>query len=70
VIVYRITYNLIAIPAAQYFHPLTLGGYGYGHRFHAPFYRTDTMKLSSIPSAICLWYQLSEHLATALNTLQ
>ena len=65
VMVYRITHNLIAIPAAQYFHPLTLGGHGYGHRFHVPFCRTDTMKFSFAPSAISLWNQLPEHLATA-----
>jgi hypothetical protein len=67
VMVYRITHNLIAIPAAQYFHPLTLGGHGYGHRFHVPFCRTDTMKFSFVPSAIRLWNQLPEHLATAVN---
>jgi len=68
VMVYRITHNLIAIPAAQYFHPLTLGGHGYGYRFHVPFSRTDTIKLFSfIPSAIRLWNQLPEHLATAVS---
>jgi len=69
VMVYRITHNLIhvAIPAAQYFHPLTLGGHGYGYRFHVPFCRIDTKKFSFVPSAIRLWNQLPEHLATAVG---
>jgi hypothetical protein len=58
VMVYRITHNLIAIPAAQYFHHLTLGGHDYGHRFHVLVCRTVTMKFSFVPSAIRLWNQL------------
>jgi hypothetical protein len=34
VMIYRIRNNFIAISTAQYFHPLTLGGHDYGHRFH------------------------------------
>jgi hypothetical protein len=48
--------------------PLTLGGHGYGLRFHVPFFRTDTMKFSFEPSAIRLWnHQLPQHLATAVT---
>ncbi|MCW4309772.1 MAG: hypothetical protein N0E61_16330 [Candidatus Thiodiazotropha endolucinida] len=65
VMVYRITHDLIDIPSARFFHHLTLGGHGYGHRFHVPFCRTDAMKYSFFPSAIRLWNQLPEHLATA-----
>jgi hypothetical protein len=50
--VYRITHNLIAVPAAQYFHLLTLGDHDYELRFHVPFSRTDTMKFSFVPSVI------------------
>jgi len=65
--VYTITHNLIAIPAAQYIHPLALGGHGYGYRFYVPFCRIDTKKFSFVPSAIRLWKQLPEHLAPAVG---
>ena len=55
----RITHNFIAIPAAQYFYLLTIGGHGYGHRFYVPF--CDYMKFSFVPSAIRLWNQLLNH---------
>ena len=65
VMVYRITHDLIDIPMAQFFHHLTLGGHGYGHRYHVPYCRTDVQKHSFFPSAIRLWNQLPVHLATA-----
>ena len=49
----RITHILIAIPAAQYFHPRHLVATA-TDRFHVPFSRTDTMKFSFVPSAIRL----------------
>jgi len=60
-------HNIIAIPAAQYFYLLTIGGHGYGHRFYVPF--SNTMKFSFVLSAIRLWNQLSNHLATAVSRI-
>ena len=65
--VYRITQDLIDIPSDQFFHPLIRGGHGYGHRFQVPFCRTDVFKFSFFPSAIRLWNQLPNNLATAAS---
>ncbi|KAH3869513.1 hypothetical protein DPMN_032682 [Dreissena polymorpha] len=53
-IMVRITNYLIDIPPVSFFHHLTLGGHGYGHRFLIPFCRTDVLKYSFFPSAIKL----------------
>ena len=65
VMVYRIAHALIDIPTSKYFHRLTLGGHGYGHRFHLPYCRTDVLKHAFFPSAIRLWNQLPVQLVTA-----
>ena len=64
IMVYRITHDLIDIPAAHFFHHLTLGGHGYEHRFHVPFCQTDSMKHSFFPSATRLWNQQHQHLVS------
>ena len=65
--VYRITHDLIDIPASQFFHPLLRGGHDYGHRFQIPYCRTDVFKYSFFPSAIRLWNQLPSSMATSVS---
>ena len=66
---YRIVYNLIDIPAAQYLHNTTSVTRGHGLKFIVPYSRTDIMRHSFFPSAIRLWNQLPQPTATA-STLE
>jgi len=67
IMVYRITHDLIDIPPVTFFHHLTLGGHGYGHRFLIPFCRTDVLKYSFFSSSIKLWNQLPLQQTTAVS---
>ena len=68
-LMYRIVYNLVDIPGNQYLHTTTSVTRGHGLRFIVPFTRTDAMRHSFFPSAIRLWNQLPEPVATA-STLE
>ncbi|MCG7874753.1 MAG: hypothetical protein JAY78_00305 [Candidatus Thiodiazotropha taylori] len=65
VMVYRITYGLIDIPASTYLHPSTLSTRGHTLRYMNPYCRTDVYRHSFFPSAIRLWNQLPESIVTA-----
>lgn len=65
VMVYRITYGLVDIPAASFFHPTSLNTRGHSLRYLVPYCRTDIYSHSFIPSGIRLWNQLPEDLVTA-----
>ena len=60
VMVYRITYGLIDIPA-----PLYLSTRGHTLRYMIPYCRTDVYRNSFFPSAIRLWNQLPETIVAA-----
>ena len=66
VMMYRITHDLVDIPAAQYLHPATFMHIrGSSQRYMLPFCRTDVYRHSFFPTGIRLWNQLPEHVATA-----
>ena len=66
VMMYRITHDLVDIPAAQYLHPATVMHIrGPSQRYMLPFCRTDVYRHSFFPAGIRLWNQLPEHVATA-----
>ena len=65
VMVYRITFGLVDIPAASFFHPTSLNTRGHSLRYLVPYCRTDTYSNSFFPSGIRLWNQLPEDLVTA-----
>ena len=66
VMMYRITHDLVDIPAAQYLHPATVMHIrGHSQRYMLPFCRTDVYRHSFFPAGIRLWNQLPEHVATA-----
>ena len=65
VLMYRITYMLIDIPASMFLHPSTLSTRGHTVRYMLPFCRTDIYRHSFFPAGIRLWNQLPESLATA-----
>ena len=69
VMMYRITYNLIDIPAAAYLHPSGLTTRGHSLRYFTPYCRTDTYRYSFFQWGIRLWNQLPEHLVT-VSTLE
>ena len=66
VMMYRITHDLVDIPAAQYLHPATfIQIRGPRYRYMLPFCRTDMYRHSFFPAGIRLWNQLPEHVDTA-----
>ena len=65
VMVYRITYGLIDIPAPLYLHPSALSTRGHTLRYMIPYCRTDVYRNSFFPSAIRLWNQLPETIVVA-----
>ena len=66
VMMYRITHDLVDIPAAQYLHPATVMHIrGPSQPYMLPFCRTDVYRHSFFPAGIRLWNQLPEHVATA-----
>ena len=65
VMVYRITYGLIDIPAPLYLHPSALSTRGHTLRYMIPYCRTDVYRNSFFPSAIRLWNQLPETIVAA-----
>ena len=65
VMVYRITYGLIDIPAPLYLHPSALSTRGHTLRYMIPYCRTDIYRNSFFPSAIRLWNQLPETVVAA-----
>ena len=59
VIMYRITHDLVDIPAAQYLHPATFMHIrGHSQRYMLPFCRTGVNRHSFFPAGIRLWNQL------------
>ena len=65
VMIYRITYGLIDIPAPDFLHPSTLSTRGNTLRYIIPYCRTDIYQHSFFPSAIRLWNQLPDHTVTS-----
>jgi len=65
IMMYRITYGLIDIPASRFLHPSTLTTRGHTLRFVVPYCRTDVYRHTFFPSGIRLWNQLPEGIATA-----
>ena len=68
---FRITHNLVDIPADEYLQRSTLSTRGHGIedqgdviRYRLPYCRTDTYRHSFFPSGIRLWNQLPKHLTT------
>ena len=47
VMVYRITYGLVDIPAASFFHPTSLNTRGHSLRYLVPYCRTETLLVSA-----------------------
>ena len=67
VMVYRITYRLIDIPAPLYLHPSALSSRGHTLHYMIPYCRTDVHQNSFFPSATRLWNQLPETIEAAPN---
>ena len=66
VLTYKIIYNLIEIPAQQFFRPATVSlQRGRNVCFLVPFCRTDLYRHSFFPVAVRLWNQLPAATATA-----
>ena len=65
VMIYRITYGLIDIPAPDFLHPSTLSTRGNTLRYIIPYCRTDIYRHSFFPSAIRLWNQLPDRTVTS-----
>ena len=65
VLMYRIMYALVDIPATAYLRPISSTTRGHALRLAIPFCRTDVYRHSFFPSGIRLWNQLPEHLVTA-----
>ena len=60
VMMYRISYDLVDIPAAQYLHPMTSMTRDHSARYMIPYCRTDIYRHSFFPSGIRLWNHLPE----------
>ena len=58
VMLYRIVYRLVDIPAESYLHPASLRTRGHTLRFLVPHTRTTVYKTSFFPQAIRLWNKL------------
>ena len=71
---YRITNNLVAIPAADYLRPqgASVSTRGHSRRFLQQWYSKTVMKESFFPTATVLWNRLPDSLVTAptLNTFK
>ena len=65
VMIYRIMYGLIDIPAPDFLHPSTLSTRGNTLRYIIPYCRTDIYRHSFFPSAIRLWNQLPDRTVTS-----
>ena len=65
VLMYRIMYALVDIPATAYLRPIRSMTRGHALRLAIPFCRTEIFIHSFFPSGIRLWNKLPEHLATA-----
>ena len=65
VMIYRITYGLIDIPAADFLHPSTLSTRGNTLGYIIPYCRTDIYRHSFFPSAIRLWNPLPDRTVTS-----
>ena len=65
VMVYRIMYGLINIPASLYLHPSALSTRGHTLHYMIPCCRTDVFRNSFFPSAIRLWSQLPKTIVAA-----
>ena len=61
VIMYRIMYNLVDIPAEHHLNRTSLRTRGHSLRFLVPHTRTTVYRTSFFPQAICLWNQLHVH---------
>jgi hypothetical protein len=58
VMMYRIVYNLVDIPAEHHLNRTSLRTRGHSLRFLVPHTRTTVYRTSFFPQAIRLWYQL------------
>ena len=67
VIIYRITYGLIDIPAPDFLHPFTLSTRGNTLGYIIPYSRTDINRHSFFPSAVRLWNKLPDCMLTAIT---
>ena len=65
IMIYRISYCLVDIPAAAHLHPSGLSTRGHTLRYLVPYCRTDVYRCSFFPTGIRLWNQLPEAIATA-----
>ena len=65
VMIYRITYGLIDIPAPDSLHPSTLCTRGNTLCYIIPYCRTDIYQHSFFPFAIRLWNQLRDRTVTS-----
>ena len=59
VMLYRIVYRLVDIPAESYLQPASLRTRGHTLRFLVPHSRTTVYKTSFFPQAIRLWKQIT-----------
>ena len=69
VMMYRITYGLVDIPASSYLHPAGTCTRGHALRYLVPYCRTDVYLHSFFPSGIRLWNNVPENIAM-LETLE
>jgi hypothetical protein len=58
VMMYRIVYNLVDIPAEDHLNRTSLQTRGHSLRFLVPHTRTTVYRTSLFPQAVRLWYQL------------
>ena len=65
VMIYKITYGLIDIPAPDFLHPSTLSTRGNTLRYIIPYCRTDIYRHAFSPSSIRLWNQLPDRTVTS-----